>query len=57
MNHYLPRNGSLGQTDISMLMGYATTLSFAYIASKLATGRNISIMLPGIALLIYAAML
>ena len=53
----LQLGGSLGQTAISMLMGYATTLSFAFIASKLATGRNISILLPGIALLIYASML
>jgi hypothetical protein len=53
----LQLGGGLGQTAISMLMGYATTLSFAFIASKLATGRNISTMLPGIALLIYAAML
>jgi hypothetical protein len=49
--------GSLGQTAISMLMGYTTTLSFAFIASKLATGRNISTLLPGIAILIYVAML
>jgi hypothetical protein len=40
-----------------MLMGYATALSFAFIASKLAIGRNISTLLPGIAVLIYAAML
>jgi len=53
----LQLGGSLGQTAISMLMGYTTTLSFAYIASKLATGRNISTLLPGIATLIYTAIL
>ncbi|MCI4435507.1 MAG: hypothetical protein JHC33_01675 [Ignisphaera sp.] len=47
----------LGKQAISVLMGYATTLSFAFIASKLATGRNISTLLPGIATLIYASML
>lgn len=41
------------QTGLIIVMGYITTLSFAYIASKLATGGNISTLLPGIATLIY----
>jgi hypothetical protein len=49
--------GVIGKQAVSILMGYTTTLSFAYIASKLATGRNISTLLPGIATLIYASML
>jgi len=53
----LQLGSNLGQSAVSILMGYATTLSFAYIASKLATGRNISTLLPGIAILIYVAML
>jgi hypothetical protein len=53
----LQLGSNLGQSAVSILMGYATTLSFAYIASKLATGRNISTLLPGIATLIYTLML
>jgi hypothetical protein len=53
----LQLGSNLGQSAVSILMGCTTTLSFAYIASKLATGRNISTMLPGIAVLIYATML
>jgi len=53
----LQLGGSLGQTALTVLMGYITTLSFSYIASKIATGRNISTLLPGIATLIYITML
>ena len=53
----LQLGSNLGQSAVSILMGYATTLNFAYIASKLATGRNISTLLPGIATLIYTSML
>jgi len=53
----LQLGSNLGQSAVSILMGYATTLSFAFIASKLATGRNISTLLPGIATLIYTSML
>jgi len=53
----LQLGSNLGQSAVSILMGYATTLSFTYIASKLATGRNISTLLPGIATLIYTLML
>ena len=53
----LQLGGALGQTGVAVFMGYTTTLSFSFTASKLATGRNISTLLPGIAAVIYTSML
>jgi hypothetical protein len=40
-----------------LLIVYASAMCYRYIASKVATGRNISTLLPGIATLIYVVML
>jgi len=53
----LQLGGSFGPTTITVLIGYVTTLSFAYIVSKLAIGRNMSTLLPGITTFIYLTML
>jgi len=53
----LQLGGAIGQTSVAVFMGYTTTLSFSFTASKLATGRNISTLLPGIATVIYTSML
>jgi len=47
----------VGVSTLPVLLGYTSALCYGYIASKVATGRNISTLLPGIATLIYAAML
>jgi hypothetical protein len=40
-----------------LLIGYASALCYRYTASKVATGRNISTLLPDIVTLIYTAIL
>jgi hypothetical protein len=47
----------VGASALPVLLGYTSSLCYGYIASKVAIGRNISTLLPGIATLIYASML
>jgi len=47
----------VGVSTLPVLLGYTLALCYGYIASKVATGRNISTLLPGIATLMYVAML
>jgi hypothetical protein len=47
----------VGVSALPVLLGYTSSLCYGCIASKVATGRNIPTLLPGIATLIYVAML
>ncbi|MEM0015275.1 MAG: hypothetical protein QXS42_00535 [Zestosphaera sp.] len=44
----------LGVAAETLLTGYASVLGFGYIAGKIALGRNVSTLLPGLAALLYA---
>ncbi|MEM1606389.1 MAG: hypothetical protein QXW41_09115 [Fervidicoccaceae archaeon] len=44
----------LGVTRETLLIGYASSLSFGLLASKIALGRNVSTLLPGLAVLLYS---
>jgi len=45
---------AFGLTATTALLGYSTTLAFAYVATKMALGATVSTLLPGLAVLLYA---
>jgi hypothetical protein len=45
---------AFGLTAATALLGYSTTLAFAYVATKMALGATVSTLLPGLAVLLYA---
>lgn len=44
----------LGEVKVAIEIGYASSLGFGCIAGKVALGKNVSTLLPGIAILLYS---